>query len=124
LKRRAAMTTDGNDTAMQPEEPMKGPIESEPMETETDKEVPMAVVELVVVVETDKGDEGESEKDRVMEDVESPAAPPEQEETTATPLETEPEPDTITPFDTDAEIQSVFKSMESLRAVRSQLIIV
>ena len=106
------MTTDDNDTAMQPEEPMKGPIESESVETATDKEVLQAEVELV---ETDKGGE-----DRVMEDVESPAAPTEQEVTATTPLEKEPEPDTTTPFDTDAEIQSVFKSMESLRAV-SQL---
>ena len=67
----------------------------------------------------DKGGE-----DRVMEDVESPSAPTEQEVTATAPLENEPEPDTITPFDTDAEIQSVVKSMESLRAVRSQLIIV
>ena len=122
------MTTNDNDTAMQPEEPIKGPFESESMETATEKEVLQAEeVELqVVVVETDKGEQGDT--DKVMEDVESPpSAPTEQEKTmttttmtTTAPLEKEPEPDTTTPFDTDAEIQSIFKSMESLRAV-SQL---
>lgn len=93
------------DTTMQVDESMKGPIESLLTEVETEANT----AEL---------------KDKVMEDVvmvvDAPSPPPSPSSSPSPPsppTEEMTKDEEETPFDTDTEIQSTYKSMESLRAV-------